>query len=723
MRSGAVKETRDMATKKKSSNPSKQIDPANARPGDTPAEKMGKVKARAEMRKLKAEIAHHNELYHAKDDPKISDAEFDALIGRYAALEAALEAKHKQTRDLFSPTNKVGAPAAQGFAKVRHARPMLSLGNAFTSADVHEFETRLRRFLSLGDDDPLELMAEPKIDGLSLSLRYEDGRFCQAATRGDGTEGEDVTSNVRVAGIAPEKLKGRPPKVLEVRGELYMTRGDFLELNRKQESEGGKVFANPRNAAAGSLRQKNAEVTAGRNLSFFAYTLGETSQAIAPNHKQMLAALARFGFKINSLSRLCKNTDKLISAYEDILRQRPYLEYDIDGVVYKVNRHDYQERLGQVARAPRWAIAHKFPAERAETTLKAIDIQVGRTGALTPVARLEPVTVGGVVVSNATLHNQDEIRRKDVRVGDRVVIQRAGDVIPQIVEVVAGPRPKKRTPYVFPDKCPQCGAPASRPEGEAVTRCTNALQCPAQRIEWLKHFISRNAFDIEGLGASQMEQFVDKGWVSEPADIFALSTHRAAMLELEGYGEISVAKLLDAIKERTNIGFERLIFALGIRQVGQATARILALHYDTPQAMLEALSTPESIEASRAELQAIDQVGESMTDDLLAFFANDANLKSFENLIGKLTVTPPDRPEDDTPISGKTVVFTGTLSGMSRAEAKARAESMGAKVSGSVSANTNFLVAGADAGSKARKAGELGVKVLDEEQWLDMIKG
>ena len=723
MRSGAVKETRDMATKKKSSNPSKQIDPANASPGGTPAKKTNKVKARAEMLKLEAEIAHHNDLYHAKDDPKISDAEYDALIGRYAALEAALEATHEQPRDLFSPTSKVGAPAAQGFAKVRHARPMLSLGNAFTSADVHEFETRLRRFLSLGDDDPLELMAEPKIDGLSLSLRYEDGRFCQAATRGDGTEGEDVTNNVRVARIAPEKLRGKPPKIIEVRGELYMTRGDFLELNKKQQSEGGKVFANPRNAAAGSLRQKNAEVTAGRNLRFFAYTLGETSQAVAPNHKQMLAALARFGFKTNSLSRLCKNTDKLISAYEDILRQRPDLEYDIDGVVYKVNRHDYQERLGQVARAPRWAIAHKFPAERAETTLKAIDIQVGRTGALTPVARLEPVTVGGVVVSNATLHNQDEISRKDVRVGDRVVIQRAGDVIPQIVEVVANARPKKSAPYVFPDKCPQCGAPASRPEGEAVTRCTNALQCPAQRIEWLKHFISRNAFDIEGLGASQMEQFVDKGWVSEPADIFALSTHRAAMLELEGYGEISVAKLLDAIKERTNIGFERLIFALGIRQVGQATARILALHYDTPRAMLDALSTPESIEASRAELQAIDQVGESMTDDLLAFFANDANLKSFENLIGKLTVAPPDRPEDDTPVSGKTVVFTGTLSGMSRAEAKARAESMGAKVSGSVSANTNFLVAGADAGSKARKAGELGVKVLDEEQWLDMIKG
>ncbi|MEC7645662.1 MAG: NAD-dependent DNA ligase LigA, partial [Pseudomonadota bacterium] len=467
------------------------------RPGTLPPEQMDETAAAAELAGLAAAIAFHDMRYHGEDDPVISDADYDALVARNRALEAAFPALVRED----SPSLRVGAPAAAGFGKVRHARPMLSMNNGFTDEDIEDFAARIRRFLSLGEDDELAFTAEPKIDGLSLSLRYEGGRLVQAATRGDGAEGEDVTANIRMVDAVPQSLAGSPPQVLEVRGELYMDKADFLALNASQEAAGAKIFANPRNAAAGSLRQKDPAVTASRKLQFFAYSLGEASAPLADTHMRSLAALGDMGFSINPLSDRRADVAGLLEQYAAIGAARADLGYDIDGVVYKVDRHDFQDRLGQVARAPRWALAHKFPAEQAETVLNAIDIQVGRTGALTPVARLQPVTVGGVVVSNATLHNEDEIRRKDIRVGDRVVIQRAGDVIPQVVRVITEARPAGSTEFAFPDSCPECGAPAIRPEGEAVRRCTNSLECPAQRLEWLKHFVSRNAFDIEGLGA------------------------------------------------------------------------------------------------------------------------------------------------------------------------------------------------------------------------------
>ena len=689
------------------------------RAGSTPPAELSEIEAAAELASLAAAIAFHDERYHGDDDPVVSDADYDALVARNHALEAAFPALVRSD----SPSLRVGTPVASGFGKVRHAKPMLSLNNGFTDEDITDFTARIRRFLSLSDADELAFTAEPKIDGLSLSLRYESGGLVQAATRGDGAEGEDVTANIRVAGAVPLELAGTPPAILEVRGELYMDRADFLALNRSQEAAGGKIFANPRNAAAGSLRQKDPAVTAARKLRFFAYSLGEASAPLAATHMDSLAALGAMGFSINPLSRRCSDVAGLLETYGGIGKARADLGYDIDGVVYKVDRHDYQDRLGQVARAPRWALAHKFPAEQAETTLNDIDIQVGRTGALTPVARLAPVTVGGVVVSNATLHNEDEIRRKDIRIGDRVVIQRAGDVIPQVVRVITEQRPADSAAFAFPDTCPECDAPAIRPEGEAVRRCTNSLECPAQRLEWLKHFVSRDAFDIEGLGARQIDQFVGLGWVKRPADIFRLAARQDELAELDGYGEISIRNLLAAIEARREIGFERFIFALGIRQVGQATARLLALHFDQPEAMLAAVGPAADHAATTAELTAIDQVGESMAADLLGFFANDSNFAAVEDLLAQLAVIPPEPPADNSPVSGKTIVFTGTLAGMSRAEAKARAEQLGAKVSGSVSAKTSYLVAGADAGSKARKAAELGVTVLSEEDWLAMIEG
>ena len=692
---------------------------ATLRPGTAIPQSMQPDAAAAELADLAAAIAFHDARYHGEDAPVVSDADYDALVARNREIEMAFP-------DLVradSPSLRVGAPAAAGFGKVRHSRQMLSLNNGFSDEDIADFVTRVRRFLSLAENDRLGLTAEPKIDGLSLSLRYEDGRLVQAATRGDGTEGEDVTANVRTIEAVPGTLAGNPPAILEVRGELYMDREDFLALNAAQQAGGAKIFANPRNAAAGSLRQKDPAVTASRRLRFFAYSLGEVSAPLADTHMDSLAALGAMGFSINPLSTRCHDVAGLLDVYADIGRRRAELTYDIDGVVYKVDRHDYQDRLGQVARAPRWALAHKFPAEQAETVLNAIDIQVGRTGALTPVARLAPVTVGGVVVSNATLHNEDEIRRKDIRVGDHVVIQRAGDVIPQVVRVLTDRRPAASAEFIFPDSCPECGAPAARPEGEAIRRCTNSLDCPAQRLEWLKHFVSRDAFDIEGLGSRQIDQFVGRGWVSRPSDIFRLAARRDELAELDGYGELSVGNLLAAIEARRNIGFERFIFALGIRQVGQATARLLALHFTTPEAMLAALHPAADLEATKADLVAIDQVGESMAADLTGFFASDGNRAAVEDLLAELAIIPPERPADDSPVSGRTIVFTGTLAGMSRAEAKARAESLGAKVSGSVSAKTDFLVAGADAGSKARKAAELGVTVLDEDAWLALIGG
>ena len=683
---------------------------------------MTEAEAATELANLAAEIARHDALYHGEDNPELTDADYDRLVARNHQLETAYPALIRSD----SPTMRVGTPLtgttnAGHFGKIKHARPMLSLNNGFHDEDIIDFVTRVRKFLSLSDEADAEFVAEPKIDGLSLSLRYEQGQLVQAATRGDGTEGEDVTANIKRVDAIPKTLTGMPPDILEVRGELYMNRDDFLALNSQQQAQGGRLFANPRNAAAGSLRQKNADITADRNLQFFAYSLGETSAEIAPTHWELLAALRGFGFAVNDLSAKSQTIDGLLASYNMIGRTRPDLPYDIDGVVYKIDRHDFQTRLGQVARAPRWALAHKFPAEQAETTISAIDIQVGRTGALTPVARLHPISVGGVIVSNATLHNEDEIERKDIRIGDHVVIQRAGDVIPQIVRVIPESRTGTESKFLFPERCPICGADATRIEGEAVRRCRGGLKCAAQLFEGLKHFVSRDAFDIEGLGARQIEQFIDLGWITSPADIFALASYKDAMAELDGYGAVSIAKLLAAIDSRRQIGMARFIYSLGIRQVGQATARLLALHYGQMDQMMTALNPQADLSAAHVALVEIDQIGAAMADDIISFFGNADLYQIVQNLLDVVTVLPPERPVNNSPISGKIVVFTGTLENMSRAEAKARAESLGAKVSGSVSAKTDFLVAGADAGSKAKKAATLGINVLDEAAWLALI--
>ena len=675
-----------------------------------------------ELAGLAAEIARHDALYHGQDNPELTDADYDRLVARNRQLEAA----YPELIRADSPTMRVGTPLsgstnAGHFGKIKHARPMLSLNNGFSDEDIIDFVTRVRKFLSLPDDAVAEFVAEPKIDGLSLSLRYESGHLVQAATRGDGSEGEDVTANINRVDAIPKILTGTPPAILEVRGELYMNRDDFLVLNSQQQDQGGRLFANPRNAAAGSLRQKNADITARRNLQFFAYSIGEASAEIAPTHWAFLAALRGFGFAVNDLSAKSQTVDGLLATYAKIGQSRLDLPYDIDGVVYKIDRHDFQARLGQVARAPRWALAHKFPAEQAETTISAIDIQVGRTGTLTPVARLKPLSVGGVIVSNATLHNEDEIARKDIRIGDRVVVQRAGDVIPQIVRVIPEARTGKETKFLFPDSCPICGADAIRPAGEAVRRCRGGLKCAAQLFEGLKHFVSRDAFDIEGLGARQIEQFIDLGWITSPADIFALASYKDAMAQLDGYGDVSIAKLLAAIDSRRQIGMERFIYSLGIRQVGQATARLLALHYGEMDQMMTALNPDADLLAAHAALVDVDQIGAAMADDIISFFSTPDLYQIVQKLLDVVSVLPPDRPVNNSPVSGKTIVFTGTLENMSRAEAKAKAESLGAKVSGSVSAKTDFLVAGGDAGSKAKKAAALGVDVLDEAAWLALI--
>ena len=688
----------------------------------TDPENLSDAEAAAELASLAAEIARHDALYHGDDNPEMTDADYDRLVLRNRLVEAAFPAFIRAD----SPSFRVGSPqisAASGghLSKVRHATPMLSLNNGFGPNDITDFVTRVRKFLSLADDVLAEFVAEPKIDGLAVSLRFKAGRLVQAATRGDGAMGEDVTANIKRVDAIPKTLLGTVPDILEVRGELYMNRNDFLVLNAQQEDQGGRMFANPRNAAAGSLRQKDATVTGSRNLQFFAYSIAETSAEIAATHWEILAALRGFGFAVNDLSSKSPDVDGLLQSYDAIGRARASLPYDIDGVVYKIDQHDYQARLGQVARAPRWALAHKFPAEQAETTISAIDIQVGRTGALTPVARLQPISVGGVIVSNATLHNEDEIRRKDVRIGDKVLIQRAGDVIPQIVRVIAEPRSGSEDEFVFPDRCPICGNDAIRPEGEAVRRCSGGLKCAAQLFEGLKHFVSRDAFDIEGLGARQIEQFITLGWITVPADIFALESHRDAMAELDGYGAVSIAKLLAAIDSRRQIGMERFIYSLGIRQVGQATARLLALHYGQMEQMMSALNPQADLSAVHAELVEIDQIGTAMADDILSFFGNADLYQIVQQLRAVVTVLPPEQPTNYSPVSGKIMVFTGSLDKMSRAEAKFKAESLGAKVSGSVSVKTDFLVAGTDAGSKARKAAELGITVLDEAAWLDLI--
>jgi len=689
---------------------------------EKPVDKLTKAEAKAALAELAAEIAHHSQLYYQKDAPEVSDAEYDALVQRNQAIEA----RFPELRRADSPSEKVGAPAASGFAKVRHSLPMLSLDNAFAEEDVRDFFARVRRFLGLAEDVPVEVMAEPKIDGLSASLRYEDGKFVQGATRGDGTVGEDITPNLRTMDDVPKTLKGAaPPKVFEVRGEVYMRRSDFAKLNERRQAAGEPLFANPRNGAAGSVRQLDPSITASRPLHFFAYSPGEMDRAaLGKSQSDFLKKLEARGFAVNPLARLCANVEEALAFHAHIQSQRAELPYDIDGVVYKVDRRDWQERLGMVSRAPRWAIAHKFPAEQAETLLRDIRIQVGRTGALTPVAELEPINVGGVMVARATLHNEDEIARKDVRIGDRVILQRAGDVIPQILAVVEKARPKNSKPYVFPDHCPVCGSLAIREPGEVVRRCTGGLICAAQAVERLRHFVSRNAFDIEGLGDKRVAELLADKLITTPGDIFRLKNHRAALEEREGWGKQSVAKLMEAIEARREISLERFIYALGIPQVGDATARLLARNYGSlarwRQAMQEA-QDPES--PALQELDSIEGIGPSVAADIIGFFAEPHNLAILRDLEKEVAVEEFVAPAGlaHSKVAGKTVVFTGSLEKMTRPEAKARAETLGAKVAGSVSKNTDYLVVGADPGSKAKKAAELGVTVLDEDSWLKLI--
>ena len=667
---------------------------------------------------LAKDIARHDQLYHQQDAPEISDAEYDALRRRNEAIEARFPELVRED----SPTKRIGAAPATGFAKVAHARPMLSLSNAFDDSDVIEFLARIRRFLGLGEDETVEVVAEPKIDGLSASLRYEKGRFAVGATRGDGTTGEDITANLRTIGDIPDKLPKGAPDVFEVRGEVYMSRDDFFALNERQSKDGAKVFANPRNAAAGSLRQLDSSITARRPLRFFAYSTGEISAAPAETHWKLLDRLKGWGFAVNPLSRLCVSGAEALALYEEIAAARATLPYDIDGIVYKVNRLDWQNRLGMVSRAPRWAIAHKFAAEQAETLLRDISIQVGRTGALTPVAELEPITVGGVVVSRATLHNADEIERKDVRAGDTVVVQRAGDVIPQVVRVIQEKRPKDSKPFVFPDRCPECDSVVMQEDGEVVRRCAGGLICPAQALERLKHFVSRDAFDIEGFGGKHIEAFREDGLIETPADIFRLSDRAAEIAEREGWGEQSAENLMAAIEARRTIPLERFVYALGVRQVGQSTARLLARHYGTIEALSEAMAQAQDTGSEAyASLISIDGIGPSVATDLIAFFAEPHNRTVLQDLAAALDIEPFVQGDSDSPITGRIVVFTGTLERMTRGEAKARAESLGAKVSGSVSKKTDFVIAGPGAGSKAKKATELGVTILSEQEWLDML--
>jgi DNA ligase (NAD+) len=683
-----------------------------------PPERLTPEDAAREHARLVGEINEHNRHYYQEDAPVVSDAEYDALLRRLQDVEALFP----ELVTPASPTQQVGAPPTSGFAKVRHAVPMLSLANAFDDDDVTEFVARVRRFLNPPKDEPVVLVAEPKIDGLSVSLRYEHQAFVRGATRGDGTEGEDITANLRTIADVPDKLPANAPDTVEVRGEVYMPKSEFAALNARQEAAGDKVFANPRNAAAGSLRQLDPTITASRTLRMFAYAWGEISTEPVGTHWSFLENLKAWGFQVNPLIQRCDGVDTALAAYQMIGEARPTLDYDIDGVVYKVDRLDWQARLGFVSRAPRWAIAHKFPAEQAITVLRDIDIQVGRTGALTPVARLEPVTVGGVVVSNATLHNEDEIARKDVRVGDTVVVQRAGDVIPQIVEVVLDKRPKKAKPYAFPDHCPVCNSEAVRDEGEAVRRCTGGLICPAQAVERLKHFVSRDAFDIEGLGAKHIVAFWDDGLIKEPADIFGLTSQMLA--DREGWGEQSAANLIAAIAEHRGIALDRFIYALGIRQVGQATARLLARSYLTLEAWRAAMAAAQDPDSDAyQELIAIDGIGAAVAADILSFLHEPHNQRVLDDLDAALEIEPFEQPASDSAIAGKTIVFTGTLEQMSRPEAKARAEALGAKVSGSVSKKTDLVVAGPGAGSKGRKAAELGIETIDEDAWLKLIGG
>jgi DNA ligase (NAD+) len=705
-----------------------------------PIDELTAAQAKSELKTLTAELAEHDKRYHQDDAPSISDAAYDALRVRASAIEERFP--ELVTKD--SPSQKVGAAPSGRFAKVQHSVPMLSLGNAFADEDVTDFVDRVRRFLRLPEDEIPAMVAEPKIDGLSLSLRYEKGELVRGATRGDGTTGEDVTANVRTIADIPHKLKGKDiPAICEIRGEVYILGKDFIGFNKRAEKAGIQMAANPRNFAAGSLRQKDPSITAARPLKFFAYTWGEMSEVPDDTQFGMLKWMAKAGLVTNPLTKLCKSVDEVLSFYNDIGGKRAKLGYDIDGVVYKIDRLDWQRRLGFAGRNPRWAVAHKFAAEQATTVLEKIDIQVGRTGALTPVARLSPVTVGGVVVSNATLHNEDYIAAigndaepirggVDIREGDTVVVQRAGDVIPQIVSVVLDKRPKAAKRYKFPEKCPVCGSHAVREEGEAVRRCTGALVCPAQAVERLKHFVSRNAFDIDGLGDKQVQEFYEAGLVMAPADIFTLAKRDARaqkkLKDREGYGDVSIRNLFGSIDARRRIELHRLIYALGIRHVGDGNAKLLARHYRALDAFVEAMRAAakgQSEEGNTSEayedLNAIEGVGEVVADAVVEFFAEPRNLKALDDLLEEIEVLPAEQAAKDSPVSGKTVVFTGSLEHMTREEAKAMAERLGAKVSGSVSKKTDLVVAGPGAGSKLKDAQKHGVQVLSEEEWLKLI--
>jgi DNA ligase (NAD+) len=690
------------------------------------AEKLTEAQAKTELKRLAAEIGAHDKRYYQDDAPTVSDSAYDALRRRNEEIER----RFPNLVRADSPSGRIGAAPAQKFAKVRHAVPMLSLGNAFSDEDVTEFAERVRRFLRLPEDEIVAFTAEPKIDGLSCSLRYEGGQLVNGATRGDGFEGEDVTANVRTLEDVPEKLKGRGvPDVCEVRGEVYMSHADFAALNKRQEKDGKQVFANPRNAAAGSLRQLDPAITTSRPLRFFAYSYGEMSSIPAETQSGILDWLKRSGFAINPLTKTCRSVAELIAFHRDIETRRATLGYDIDGVVYKVDRLDWQQRLGFVSRNPRWAIAHKFPAEKATTVVKAIDIQVGRTGALTPIARLEPVTVGGVVVSNATLHNEDEIERLGVRVGDTVTIQRAGDVIPQVLGVLEG-KPRGPKPYRFPKTCP-CPlktavvreAIAGGEQG-ARSHCTGEFACPHQKIEHLKHFVSRRAFDIEGLGEKQITLFFEQGWIKEPAEIFTLEARNAEIKleEVEGFGELSVRNLFNAINARREIALERFIYALGMRHVGETTARALARGYGSWQAFHDAcLNVAKGDAETRAEMDNLDQIGDTVIDAIAAYFGEEHNRGIVERLTRQVNIVDAERPAMNSVVAGKTVVFTGSLEKMTRDEAKAMAERLGAKTAGSVSKKTDYVVAGPGAGSKLAKAKEAGVVVLTEDEWFELI--
>jgi DNA ligase (NAD+) len=702
-----------------------------------PVETLEEAEAQQELAALAAEIAHHDDAYHRRDAPEISDAEYDALVRRNRAIEA----RFPELVRADSPSRKVGAEAAEGFAKLRHGVPMLSLDNAFSDADFAEFAASVRRFLRLEAEERLVFVGEPKIDGLSINLLYEDGAFIRGATRGDGAEGEDVTRNLLTLSDLPRRLKPPFPARIEIRGEVFMEKADFLAFRDQQaralaereerRERGGKlgpaivVPVNPRNAAAGSLRQLDPSITAQRPLKLFAYAMGEASEAPAETHSGWLDRLRGWGFRVNPASELLPDEAAAIGFQARMAEGRAALSYDIDGVVYKLDRLDWQRRLGFVGRAPRWAIAWKFPAEQAETVLLDIEIQVGRTGALTPRAVMQPVSVGGVMVSHATLHNEDEIARKDVRIGDTVVLQRAGDVIPQIVSVVQEKRPARAEPYAFPDRCPACGSHAIRPNGEVVKRCTGGLICPAQTVERLIHFARRNAMDIEGLGEENVQALFEGGLVKTPADIFRLKDHAEIIRGWEGWGAKSgrrLSNLLAAIEARRRVPLERFIFALGIRRIGEANAKLLARHYHSLAEWREKMEAATVVGSeAREELGSIQGIGPAIATELAEFFAEPRNRAALDDLSRE--VTPEDAAsfaDADSAFAGKAIVFTGTLGTMSRDEAEAQAERLGAKVTKSVSKKTDFVVVGADAGSKAKKAAELGLRVLTEAEWREM---